>query len=60
MVINSHGNSRGGLKTTLKGSLYREFSSELVTQVEKVTPAAAQRDGRKASYTDEQQVLPKD
>ena len=49
MVINSHGNSRGGLKTTLKGSLYRELSSELVTQIEKLPPAAAQRDGKRLS-----------
>ena len=38
---NSHGNSQGGLKTTLKGSMYRELPSELVTQIEKMPPVAA-------------------
>ena len=47
VVIYKHANSRGGLTTTLKGSMYQELPSELVTQIKKVPPVAAQRDGRK-------------
>ena len=43
VYINSHGNSPGGLKTTLKGFIYQELSSEVVTQIEKTTRVAQKK-----------------
>ena len=41
MVMNSHEDSQGGLRTTLKGSMYQELPSKQVTQIEKVPPHPA-------------------
>ena len=35
VVINNHRNSQGTLKTTFKGSIYRELPSVLVIKIEK-------------------------
>ena len=57
MAINNHGNSRGATKN-LKGSMYRELPSELVTQIEKMPPLLPHKEMEEMlQNSGEQQVI---